>query len=186
MADEKKPYQKPSAAPAVKENDSFRYIVRIANTDLDGKKKVFLGLQKIKGISFMFANAICATTGVSAFTRIGELPESEVAKLDAIIRNPGSLNLPAWLLNRRKDYDSGNDMHIIGADLTFSHENDLRRLKKIKSYRGIRHMLEQPVRGQRTRSNFRKNKGKVASIKRTVVKAAAPAAKAAPAKGAKK
>jgi len=52
------------------------------------------------------------------------------------------------------------------------------RLEKIKCYRGIRHMQGAPVRGQRTRSNFRKNKGKVTSVKRSVLAKAASAAKA--------
>ena len=178
MADEKKPYQKPAAPVADNEHANFKYIVRIANTDLNGKKQLFLGIQKIKGISFMFANAICAVTHIEPTKRIGDLSEADVSKLDVLIRNPKSANLPEWLLNRRNDYDSGEDKHLIGADLTFTNENDLRRLKKIKSYRGIRHMLGAPVRGQRTRANFRKNKGKVASIKRAAVaKSAAPAKK---------
>lgn len=181
MAEEQKQHQKPQAAPqkqayVEKESANFKYIVRIANTDLDGKKQVMMGLQKIKGVSFMMANAICVLTGVSATKRIGDLPETEVAKLDSIIRKP--TGIPAWMLNRRNDFETGNDLHLIGADLTFSNESDVRLLKKIKCYRGVRHMQGAPVRGQRTRSNFRKNKGKVASVKRSVMAKAASAAKA--------
>ena len=50
--------------------------------------------------------------------------------------------------------------------MSFTQDNDIKMLKKIKSYKGIRHSLGLPVRGQRTRSNFRKNKGKVMGVKR--------------------
>ncbi len=68
---------------------------------------------------------------------------------------------PVWMLNRRKDLELGEDRHLITSDLTFTQDNDIKMLKKIRSYKGVRHILGQPVRGQRTKSNFRKNKGKV-------------------------
>ena len=64
--------------------------------------------------------------------------------------------LPAWMLNRRKDYESGEDKHVINAELKLSREFDIKRLQLIKSYRGLRHAWGLPVRGQKTRSNFRK------------------------------
>lgn len=186
MAEEQKPNQRPQPVPqnkpyVEKESANFRYIVRIGNTDLDGKKGILMGLQKIKGVSFMIANACCNLLNIDKTKRTGELSDQEVEKLDTFIKNKKP-NLPIWLLNRRKDYETGEDMHLIGADLTFSHESDIRTLKKIKCYRGIRHMQGAPVRGQRTRSNFRKNKGKVASVKRSVVAKAQSAEKAKTAK----
>jgi small subunit ribosomal protein S13 len=128
-----------------------------------------MGLQKIKGVSFMMANAFCALAGIEKTKRVGDLQETDISKLDSLIRNKKPADIPTWMLNRRKDMETGEDIHLIGGDLTFTHESDLRLLKKIKCYRGIRHMQGAPVRGQRTRSNFRKNKGKVTSIKRAVV-----------------
>ena len=61
-------------------------------------------------------------------------------------------------MNRRKDIDTGKNIHIIGSDLSLQKEFDIKRLKKMKCYRGVRHSTGQPVRGQRTRSHFRKNK----------------------------
>jgi small subunit ribosomal protein S13 len=78
------------------------------------------------------------------------------------------------MLNRQKDYESGENMHLLGPTIKFVQDNDVRRLKKIKAYKGMRHAAGLPVRGQRTRSNFRKNKGKtVGVIKSAVAKAAA-------------
>jgi small subunit ribosomal protein S13 len=174
--------QQPRPQPAVQkishsDNPNFRHIVRIANTDLDGNKSVMMGLQKIKGVSFMISNAYCRLTNIEPTKKIGDLTEADVAKLDSMIKNQKPNGIPSWMFNRRKDAETGQDMHLIGADLTFIHENDIRMLKKMKCYRGIRHMQEAPVRGQRTRSNFRKNKGKVASVKRSVVAKAQAAEK---------
>lgn len=155
----------------------FKYLVRVANTDLDGNKHIIMALQKIKGVSFMIANAFCAITNIETSKKTGYLDDNEIQKLDTLIKNKKP-EIPVWLLNRRNDVETGENMHLVGGDLVFSKENDLRRLKKIKCYRGIRHMQGAPVRGQRTRSNFRKNKGKVTSVKRSVLAKAASVAKA--------
>ncbi|MFA5797734.1 MAG: 30S ribosomal protein S13 [Candidatus Woesearchaeota archaeon] len=166
MAEEKKPrpeFKKPLAKPEVKASDdpNYRYIVRIVSTDIKGEKKVNMGLHKIKGISFMFSNFVCYNAKVDPFKKIGNLTDEEVLRLEDVIRNPAKYNAPAWILNRRNDYETGHDMHLITTDLTLMLDNDLKRMKKVKSYKGLRHMWGLPVRGQRTKSNFRKNKGKV-------------------------
>ncbi len=138
----------------------FRHIVRLANTDLDGNKKILFAMKKIKGVDVMLANAALSIAGVDKTRKAGELDVEEVKRIDEIINNPSKHNIPAWLLNRRKDYETGEDTHILGADLDFTKENDLKRMKKMKSYRGLRHQWGLTVRGQRTKSNFRKDKGK--------------------------
>jgi len=64
------------------------------------------------------------------------------------------------MLNRRNDYETNENMHLIGPDIKYVQENDIKLMKKIRSYKGIRHMKGLPVRGQRTKANFRRNKGK--------------------------
>ena len=98
---------------------------------------------------------------------MGALTDQEVTKIEGAIKDPINEGVPVWMVNRRKDYETGTDKHIITGDLGFQTENDIRLMKKIKCYKGIRHMLGQPVRGQRTRGNFRKNKGKVMGVKRS-------------------
>lgn len=141
-----------------------RYIIRVANTDIDGNKPIHHALTKIKGIGKMFANAICVVAEVDPFQKAGELSDNEVAKINDIVRNPSKNNVPGWLFNRKRDPATDKDEHILTSDLDFIKANDLKQLQKIKCYRGIRHYLKLPVRGQRTRSNFRKNKGKVAGV----------------------
>ncbi len=139
----------------------FKHVVRVANTDLDGAKPIYISLRKIKGVDFMFSNMVCHIANISKEKKTGELTDEEVSRLDEIIRNPVKFGAPNWMLNRRKDIETGVDKHLVGADLIFTVDSDTKRMKKIKCYSGVRHMFGQPVRGQRTRSNFRKNKGRV-------------------------
>ncbi len=148
------------------EDKNFKYIVRIVNTDIDGNKKIGTALTKIKGIGFMFSNAVLNKLKIDKEKKTGNLSDSEISELNKIVRNPHEYNLPNWLLNRRKDMETGEDKHLLAADLDFTRTADIRALQKIKSYRGLRHMWGVPVRGQKTKSNFRRNKGKVRGVQR--------------------
>jgi len=148
------------------EEKEFKHIIRIANTDLDGNKPIYHALRKIKGLSFMFSGIVCHLANVDKTAKAGNLSENEIEKLDSILREPKKHNIPSWMLNRRKDYETGDDKHLLTGDLKFVKENDIKRLKMIKSYRGYRHAYGLPSRGQKTKSNFRRNKGKVTGVKR--------------------
>jgi len=150
------------AKPEIK----FRHIVRIANVDIPGEKQIQISLKSIKGISFNLARIICNITKVNINKKTGNLSDDEVKKLDELVKNLDKAGIPTWILNRRKDYDSGDDKHLLEGTLAFVQDNDLKRLKKTKTYRGIRHQKKLPVRGQRTKSNFRRTKGKVVGVKK--------------------
>ena len=145
----------------MEEKSDFKHIVRIADTDLKGEKAIGSALRYIKGVNFMFSNLICNLSKVDKRKRAGDLDGEEIKRINEIIENPLKFNTPIWMLNRRKDFETGEDKHLVSADLTFMKDNDIKIMKKIKSYRGVRHMIGQPVRGQKTKSNFRENKGKV-------------------------
>jgi small subunit ribosomal protein S13 len=138
-------------------------VVRILSKDIEGKENIYSGLTKVKGISWGMSNAICKKLGFDKKRKIGSLSEGEIKKIEEFMKNP---NVPEYLVNRRNDFETGKDNHLIGSDLELKKEFDIKRLKKIKSYKGFRHMSGLPVRGQRTRSNFRKNKAKGAGIKK--------------------
>ena len=133
----------------------FRYIVRIAGTDIDGKLKTAYGLAEIKGVGYNLAVALCRMLGIDPDKRIGFLTDAEIRKIENALSDPKKIGLPSWLLNRRKDYTSGEDKHLIGADLIFVVRQDIEREKRIKSWRGLRHMWGLKVRGQRTRTTGR-------------------------------
>ena len=129
-------------------------IVRILSTDIEGYEGIYPGLTKIKGISWSLSNAICKSLGFSKNRKIGSLTEEEVKKISVFVKNP---SLPSFLFNRRNDFDSGENRHLVSSDLDLRKDFDIKRLKKIRSYRGIRHAAKLPVRGQRTKGHFRKN-----------------------------
>ncbi|HIH24409.1 TPA: 30S ribosomal protein S13 [Candidatus Woesearchaeota archaeon] len=135
-----------------------RFIIRIANTDLNGERKIPIALTKIKGVSHMFANALCEATGIDKSKKAGDLSDAEEKSLNDAIRNPKAVGIPVWMTNRRNDPETGEDSHLIGSDIAFTKDNDIKRMKKLKTLKGVRHAAGLPVRGQRTKSNFRKNK----------------------------
>jgi small subunit ribosomal protein S13 len=132
-------------------------LVRILSKDIRGDKTLYAGLRMIGGVSWGFANALCKKLGLLKNKRIQDLSKEEIGKIEKFISEP---EVPIFIMNRRKDRDSGEDIHLSGADLKLQKEFDLKRLKKIKSYKGIRHGNNLPVRGQRTKSNFRRNRKK--------------------------
>ncbi len=142
------------------ENKDFKYFVRIAQTDLDGNKSIGNSLLKIKGINFMFSNVLCKVSGIDSRKKTGYLPDQEVKKIDDVLKDLAKYNVPAWLFNRKRDPETGKDTHLFSANLTFTNENDIKAMKKIKCYKGMRHAFGLPVRGQKTKANFRRNKGK--------------------------
>ena len=135
-------------------DEDFKYIVRIANTDLDGYKTVEWGLTGISGIGFRLASIIADTTKIPRRKKLGKLTDEEQDLLEAHVEKLRE-DLPDWLLNRRKDGLTGDDLHIYGPEIKLLLRDDLNRLKMIRCYRGIRHEQGQKVRGQRTRANGR-------------------------------
>jgi len=149
--------------------EELKHLVRIANADLKGTKQILYGLKRVKGVGFMFANAICKMTKIPAHKKAGALSDEEIKKIETVLKDPLKYNLPVWMLNRRKDMDTGEDKHLSTSDLRFTIDQDIKQMKKTKNYRGTRHMFGLPVRGQRTRSNFRPNKGKVKGVQKKKV-----------------
>ncbi len=138
-------------------------IIRILQKDIEGGMALYPGLEKIKGVSWSLSNAVCKKTGIDKNKKVGELSEAEIKKIEEFLKNP---DIPSHLKNRQKDFESGKDKHLTSTDLELTKEFDIKRLKKIKSYRGFRHMAGLPSRGQRTKSNFRRNRAKGAGIKK--------------------
>ena len=151
------------------ETKELRTIVRIANVDVNGEKPIYHELTKIRGIGTSFSRLICNLVGLSRNIKAGELTEKEIQRIENVISNPEEFGGPEWMLNRRKDPETAGNIHLITSDLKFTQDNDIKLMRKIKSYKGMRHSAGLPVRGQKTKSNFRKNKGKVASVKKKTV-----------------
>ena len=140
-------------------------LVRVLGKDIRGDAKVGSALTKINGISWAFTNAICKILKLDRSQKIQDIGKEEMARIEGFVKDP---QVPSFLKNRRKDLEDGEDKHISGVDLKLRKEFDIKRLKKIKSYKGIRHSANLPVRGQRTKANFRRNRKKsVAAAKKS-------------------
>lgn len=133
----------------------YRHIVRFLGTDLDGSLKVPYALARVKGIGIMLGYAIARAAGVDTEKRLSLLSEHELQKLEEVAKNPTKYGIPSWMLNRRRDPATGEDLHLYGSDLVFAIREDIRREMMIKSWRGVRHSLGLKVRGQRTRTTGR-------------------------------
>ncbi len=163
-------------------SQEFRHIVRILGSDSSGTLKVSYAVKSVKGVSLSLSNAILKKAGINPDLRAGFLSEGDITKIEDIIKDPAKYGLPAWLFNRRKDVESGKDMHLITADLVLRTKTDIDDAKNIRSWRGYRHAYGLKVRGQRTKTTGRS--GKSLGVKKKALMAR-PGAAAAPAEGGK-
>jgi small subunit ribosomal protein S13 len=134
---------------------------------LAGTEKVVYALSNIKGIGVNLANAILREAEINPETRIGNLTETETERIEDVIRNPDKYNIPSWLLNRQKDFETGKNLHLVGSDLVLRSKLDIDQMKTIRSWRGYRHSYGLKVRGQRTKTTGRS--GKAMGVKKKVL-----------------
>jgi small subunit ribosomal protein S13 len=137
-------------------------MVRILSKDIEGKMGIYAGLTKIKGVSWGLSNLVCKKLKIDKKKKIGSLTEKEIEMISEFIKKP---QMPKYMMNRQNDFETGENEHLTGTDLDLKKEFDIKRLKKIKSYKGYRHTMGQPVRGQRTKSHFRTNRKKSSGVK---------------------
>ena len=112
-------------------------MARISGVDLPNEKRVEIGLTYIYGIGRTSANKILAATGINPDTRVKDLTEEEVASI--------------------RKYLEAN--YTVEGDLRKDVALDIKRLKEIRCYRGLRHIANLPVRGQSSKQNARTRKG---------------------------
>jgi small subunit ribosomal protein S13 len=140
-------------------------LVRVLGFDIPGSRNLYAGLTRIKGVSWAISNAVCKNLNMQHTKKISELTKDEIKKIEAFLMD---LKVYDFMKNRRLDIDTNETMHLYGHDLDQKRDFDIKRMKKIRSYKGIRHSLGQPVRGQKTRSHFRaRGRGSV-GIKKNV------------------
>jgi len=174
----KEPKEKPKEKKVVKRKlvEGVRGIVRIAEVDIEGERKIRNALLKVKGIGKSLAKGISLSAGIDPELMIGSLNEEQIKKLEDVIKNPMNYGIPYHMLNRRLDPSTGEHKHLVSSELRLALRSDIDSMKKIRAYKGIRHELGLPVRGQRTRSSFRKGGIVGVSKKREMRKRARKAA----------
>ncbi len=125
-------------------------MTRIAGVTIPSEKQVQIALTYVYGIGPKFAQSILAAAKVEPTTRVKNLTEAEEQRIREVI-----------------DTD-----YTVEGDLQRLVTNNIKRLKDISSYRGVRHKAGLPVRGQRTRTNARTRKGRAIAVGGTQKKAA--------------
>lgn len=134
----------------------YRHIVRILGNDVPGDKTMLVGLSQIRGVGHNFATAVLDMVKIRSNAHVGHLTDSQVESIEKVLQDPKSAAVPAWFLNRRRDVETGEDKHLLNADIEFTVRNDIERERTAGSWRGYRHMYGLKVRGQRTRTTGRR------------------------------
>merc|ERR1712060_203738 len=99
----RRPAHRAATMSLIMNESNFQHILRVLNTNLDGKVKVMFALTSIKGVGRRFSNIACKKAEVDLNKRAGELTAEEVERLVTIVQNPRQFKVPDWMLNRKKD-----------------------------------------------------------------------------------
>ena len=138
--------------------EKFQHILRVMNTNIDGRRKIMFAMTSIKGCGRRFSNIVCKKADVDMSKRAGELSEEEVERIVTIMNNPRQYKIPDWFLNRQKDIKDGKFSQVLANGLDNKMREDLERLKKIRAHRGLRHYWGLRVRGQYTKTTGRRGR----------------------------
>ena len=141
-----------------KTEKDFKFILRLFNSNIDGKQKIPYALRKIKGIGRRFAHAVTIKAGLDPSRRAGELNDKEIEQIIDVVSNPLNHHLPQWILNRKKDTKDGTYSQQVANGWDTKIREDLERMKKMKLHKGLRHYFGLKVRGQHTCSTGRRGK----------------------------
>ena len=141
-----------------KDAEAFTPLLRILNTNVDGRHTVPYALTKIRGVGRRFAVMVCKKAGVDINRRAGELNEKEVDDIKAIIASPNQFDIPDWFLNRQRDRKDGKTYQVTANVLDTKLRDDLERMKKIRLHKGLRHYWNLKVRGQHTCTTGRRGR----------------------------
>jgi len=136
-------------------SEDYRHIVRIAGRDIDGQENLLQGLTRVSGVGLRLSKAVLTKVGFDPHGRLGYLTDTQISKIEKILKDPVAAGMPTWYVNRPRDRMSGRMLHLTGPDLEFAHRSDIDRLKRIRSWRGVRHSQGLKVRGQHTRTTGR-------------------------------
>lgn len=111
---------------------------RVIGIDIPDNKRLEISLMYIYGVGRPLANEICEKLGFDRNMRAHKLTQDDIARLNSLLQTE----------------------YVVEGDLRRQIQNNIKRLVSIHSYRGLRHRVGLPVRGQRTRTNSRTRKGK--------------------------
>lgn len=140
------------------DESQFQYIIRVLNTNIDGREKVPIAFTNIRGVGRRLAHLACRKAEVDPRRRAGELSAEEIDKIVEVLQNPTNYKIPTWFLNRQKDPKDGKNTQLLANALDTKYREDMERLQRIRSHRGLRHYWGLRVRGQHTKTTGRRGR----------------------------
>lgn len=117
-------------------------MIRVAGINLPENKRAVIALTYIEGIGLTTAKKILKKIGVSEDERLNKIAENKIEQIRQIVESE----------------------HTVEGDLRVEVNNNIKRLKSIESYRGVRHTRGLPARGQRTKTNARTKRGRKITV----------------------
>ena len=142
----------------IKQEKDFRFILRLFNTNIDGKQKIPYAIRSIRGIGRRLAHIVTVKAGLNPNARAGEISEEQLEKIVDICNNPLKYSIPDWMLNRKNDPKDGITSQQIANGIDTKLREDLEKMKRMKLHKGLRHYFGLKVRGQHTCSTGRRGK----------------------------
>nr|AAD09140.1 ribosomal protein S18 [Entamoeba histolytica] len=149
----------------VTSESEFQHMLRVCNTNLDGRRKVPYALTGIKGCGRRYAYLVCKRAGIDVNKRAGLMTPAEIEKIVDILTTQLNYKIPVWFLNRQKDNKDGKDSQLIANAVETRLREDIEALKKMRAHRGLRHYWGLRVRGQNTKTTGRR--GRTVGVSRT-------------------
>merc|ERR1712159_93104 len=112
-----------------KPND-FKHILRILNTNIDGRRQVPFAITAIKGCGRRFGMLVCKRARIPLTQRAGTLTEDQCNQIQNILADPLAHGFPKWMLNRQRDFKTGKDFQMASTTLDSTIREDVERMKK--------------------------------------------------------
>ena len=135
---------------------NYREIIRLGDKDISGKIPMGHALTLPKGSSFMTANAICYKLKLDRKMKCGDYTQEKINEIEDCLEILKNMEYQFGYSIEEKDRASGEDQHLLSSDLDLRKQFDIRLLRKIKTYKGVRHAAgSKKVRGQSTKSTGR-------------------------------
>ena len=142
----------------IKQEKDFKFILRLFNTNIDGKQKIPYAIRSVRGIGRRFAHLVTLKAGLNPNARAGELNDEQLEKIVDICNNPLKYSIPEWFVNRKNDPKEGITSQMIANGIDTKLREDLEKMKRMKLHKGLRHYFGLRVRGQHTCSTGRRGK----------------------------
>lgn len=134
-------------------------IVRLSGKDVDGSLPLKRAIDQVRGIGAGMSNALVyaieTRLNIPKSSNLGSLSEAQIESIEEVIKNPAKYGIPHYMLNHKKDMETGKDVHFVSNDLLFATRQDINREVSNRTWKGFRHQYGQKVRGQHTRSTGR-------------------------------